>query len=383
MITSGSIRKRDAKGRSWQITIELPKDPISGKRIRRYKTIEGTKREAERAMAEYIRELEKGYHVTNSKITVSEWIDTWMDVYIEPNVSPTTLSGYQGMIRRYIKPLIGNIQVQELSTLIVQDWVNRLKVSPSSGKPMSVKTIKHTYHVLKGCMDKAVLAGIIPRSPCNRIMMPKGQKKAPVIYNQAQIKQLIAAAKGTEMELVIDMELCLGLRRGELLGLQWDDIDWENKQIHVTRNRVVVGGKSIIKEPKTESGIRTVNVPAPLLQKLHQHKSKCLANRLRMGKNYTVTDFIIVHPDGKPIYPEYLSQMFTKLQNAAGLPKCRFHDLRHLCASIMFLQGVDVKTAQQVLGHKDFTTTMNIYTHVFPSSVKEAADKVGALVFAV
>jgi len=232
-------------------------------------------------------------------------------------------------------------------------------------------------------MDKAVLAGIIPRSPCNSIMMPKGQKKAPVIYNQAQIKQLIAAAKSTEMELVIDMELCLGLRRGELLGLQWDDIDWENKQIHVTRNRVVVGGKSVIKEPKTESGVRTVNVPDPLLQKLHQHKAKCLANRLRMGKNYTVTDFIIVHPDGKPIYPEYLSQMFTKLQDAAGLPKCRFHDLRHLCASIMFLQGVDVKTAQQVLGHKDFTTTMNIYTHVFPSSVKEAADKVGALVFAV
>ena len=185
------------------------------------------------------------------------------------------------------------------------------------------------------------------------------------------------------MELVIDMELCLGLRRGELLGLQWDDIDWENKQIHVIRNRVVVGGKSIIKEPKTESGIRTVNVPAPLLQKLRQQRAKCLANRLQMGKNYTVTDFIIVHPDGKPIYPEYLSQMFTKLQDAAGLPKCRFHDLRHLCASIMFLQGVDVKTAQQVLGHKDFTTTMNIYTHVFPSSVKEAADKVGALVFAV
>ena len=128
---------------------------------------------------------------------------------------------------------------------------------------------------------------------------------------------------------------------------------------------------------------RTVNVPDPLLQKLRQHRTKCLANRLQMGKNYTVTDFVIVHPDGKPIYPEYLSQMFTKLQNSAGLPKCRFHDLRHLCASIMFLQGVDVKTAQQVLGHKDFTTTMNIYTHVFPSSVKEAADKVGALVFAV
>ena len=327
-------------------------------------------------MQEYIRELEKCHHITNSKITVSEWIDTWMDIYIEPDISPTTLSGYQGMIRRYIKPLIGNIQVQELSTLTVQDWVNHLKVFPTSGKPMSVKTIKHTYHVLKGCMDKVALAGITPRSPCVSIMMPKGQKKPPVIYNQEQIKQLIAAAKGTEMELVIDTELSLGLKRGDLLGLQWGDIDWKNKQVQIIRNRVVVGGKSILKEPKTESSIRTVNIPEQLIQKLRQHRVKCLARKMQLGKNYTDTDFIIVHPDGKPIYPEYLSQIFTKLQKVANLPKCRFHDLRHLCASIMFLQGVDVKTAQKIFGHKDFTTILSIYTYVFPSSVKETAGKV-------
>ena len=92
---------------------------------------------------------------------------------------------------------------------------------------MSAATIKHAYHVLKGSMDKAVLAGIIPRSPCTGIMLPKGQKKEAVVYDEAQIKQLLAAARGTDMELVIDMELCLGLRRGELLGLEWGDIDWD------------------------------------------------------------------------------------------------------------------------------------------------------------
>ena len=383
MITSGSIRKRkNDSGHSWQITIELPKDPITGKRVRRYKTVEGTKKEAERAMHEYIRELEKGYYVTNNKITISEWVDTWLEVYIEPNVSPTTLSGYRGMIRRYIKPVIGNMQVQQLNTLAVQAWVNGLKVSPSSGKEMSAKTIKHAYHVLKGCMDKAVLAGIIPRTPCAGIMLPKGQKKPAVIYDEVQIKQLIAAAKGTEMELVIDMELCLGLRRGELLGLQWCDLDWDKNQVSIVRNRVVVNGKSVVKEPKTENSIRTVDVPVQLMQKLRQHKTKCLANRLRLGKDYIVTDFIIVHPDGKPIYPEYLSQMFTKLQKAAGLPQCRFHDLRHLCASIMLLQGVNVKVAQSRLGHKDISTTLNIYSHVLPSSAREAAEKIGALVYA-
>ena len=124
-----------------------------------------------------------------------------------------------------------------------------------------------------------------------------------------------------------------------------------------------------------------MDVPVQLIQKLRQHKNKCLVNRLRLGQAYTVTDYIIVHPDGKPIYPEYVTQLFKKLQVKAGLPKCRFHDLRHLCAYIMLMQGVNVKVAQEHLGHKDISTTMNIYSHVRPSVAKEAAQKIGALVY--
>lgn len=382
MITTGNIQPRKSKkGRKWQITIDLPRDPVTGKRVRKYKTVEGTKKEAERAMHEFIRELEKGYYVTNNKITVAEWVDTWIEVFIAPNVSPTTLSRYQGMIRRYIVPLLGPIQVQELKPLAVQAWVNNLKISPASGNEMSASTIKHTYHILKGAMDKAVQAGVIPVSPCNGVTLPKGKKKKAVIYDQPQIQQLIQAAKGTEMELVIDMELCLGLRRGELLGLQWCDIDWENSKIKISRNRVVVDGKVIEKDPKTEAGTRTLDVPQPLMAKLKQHKTSCAEHRLALGRAYTVTDYIIVRPDGKPVYPEYLSQMLTKLQMRAGLPKCRFHDLRHLCASIMSLQGVNMKVAQERLGHKDASTTINIYTHVMSSSAKEAADKIGEFVY--
>lgn len=184
------------------------------------------------------------------------------------------------------------------------------------------------------------------------------------------------------MELVIDMELCLGLRRGELLGLWWQDIDWEKNQVHIVRNRVVVNGKSVMKEPKTANSVRTIDVPAQLMQKLRKHRMNCKANQLRLGSAYEVSDYIIVHPDGKPIYPEYLSQMLTKLQKKANLPQCRFHDLRHLCATIMLLQGVNVKVAQERLGHKDIATTMNIYSHVLPSSAREAAEKIGSLVFA-
>ena len=213
------------------------------------------------------------------------------------------------------------------------------------------------------------------------ITLPKGEKKAATVYNQEQIKQLRAAAKGTDMELVIDMELCLGLRRGELLGLQWGDVDWENSKLSVIRTRVLVNTTTVIKEPKTPTSIRTLDLPEPLLQKLRQYKAECAARQLRMGKRYTTTDFIFVHPDGRPVYPEYMTQKFTKIQNKAGLPHCRFHDLRHLCASIMLMQGVNVKAAQEILGHKDVHTTLNIYSHVMPSSLKEASDKIGSFVY--
>ena len=383
MNLSGNIVKKakTRKGQSWQLTVEMPRDPITGERKRKYKTVTGTKKEADQALRRFITELERGEYIEDNNITVSDWLQKWLEVYIVPTVSPTTLVGYKGMIRRYIDPLIGHLQVQEMNALAVQIWVNKLKVSPSSGEPLTAGTIKHTYHVLRGAMDKAVQAGLIHRSPCAGIQLPKGEKKKPVIYDETQIQQLLDFARGTEMELIIDLELCMGMRRGELLGLQWQDVNWEKNQIHIIRSRVAVDGKSVVKQPKTESGTRTLDVPEILMKKLKAYKVKCMEQKIRVGRRLVEEDFIIVHPDGKPIYPEYVSQMFTKLQKRANLPKCRFHDLRHLCASIMVKQGVEVKVAQERLGHKDITTTMNIYAHVLPGSAREAAEKIGQLVY--
>ena len=383
MNLSGNIVKKakTRKGQSWQLTVEMPRDPITGERKRKYKTVTGTKKEADQALRRFITELERGEYIEDNNITVSDWLQKWLEVYIVPTVSPTTLVGYKGMIRRYIDPLIGHLQVQEMNALAVQIWVNKLKASPSSGEPLTAGTIKHTYHVLRGAMDKAVQAGLIHRSPCAGIQLPKGEKKKPVIYDETQIQQLLDFTRGTEMELIIDLELCMGMRRGELLGLQWQDVNWEKNQIHIIRSRVAVDGKSVVKQPKTESGTRTLDVPEILMKKLKSYKVKCMEQKIRVGRRLPEEDFIIVHPDGKPIYPEYVSQMFTKLQKRANLPKCRFHDLRHLCASIMVKQGVEVKVAQERLGHKDITTTMNIYAHVLPGSAREAAEKIGQLVY--
>lgn len=380
---TGSYQKRQGKnGVSWELVAELPRDPITHKRNRRYRTVTCTsEKEAKKALRDFLSEVEGGMYVATNRTTVSQWVQTWLTVYAAPNNSPTTTDRYRGLIRRYIDPTIGNMALQDLNTIQIQAWVNSLKISPSSGKPLSASTIKHAYNIVSEAMDKAVLAEIIVKSPCNGVSLPKGEKKEAVVYDQEQMKLLVATAKGTDMELVIDMELCLGLRRGELLGLEWDDIDWENKTIKIIRTRVIANNEVIVKPPKTPKSIRTLDLPDQLLEKLRLHKAQCAARHLRMGKRYTATEFIFVHPDGQPIYPEYLTQKLTKLQKKADLPHCRFHDLRHLCASIMLLQGVNVKVAQQILGHKDINTTLNIYSHVLPSSVKEASDKVGSFVY--
>ena len=376
---TGSIR--NIKDNTWQLVAELPTDPITHKRIRKWRTIHGTKKDAQRELRKFLSEIEGGLYVATDRTTVSQWMQTWMQVYQEPINSPTTVQRYKNLIRQYIDPLIGNTALQDLNTIKVQAWVNSLKYSPATGKPLSAATIRHAYNLLSPAMDKAVDAGILAKSPCTRISLPKGEKKEAVVYDEEQMKSLIATAKGTEMELVVDMELCFGMRRGELLGLQWKDIDWDSKKLHIIRTRVVVDGEVVIKPPKTPKSIRTLDVPDMLLQKLKAHKNRCIAEQMKRGKGFSEENFVIVHPDGKPIYPEYLTQLLTKLQKRAGLPHCRFHDLRHLCASIMIRQDVNVKVAQQILGHKDIQTTLNIYAHAMPSSVKEASDKVADFLY--
>lgn len=298
----------------------------------------------------------------------------WLETFTA-NLSPTTVSRYE--------QLIDNYMLNQLNPLVVQSWVNSLKISPVSQKELSATSIKHAYHVLKGAFERATTSGLISRSPCVGITLPKGQKKAAVIYDEEQLKQLLKAAKGTEMELIVDIELSMGLRRGELLGLQWGDISWEKKQVHIKRSRVVVKGKSTIKEPKTAAGIRVIDMPDQLVQKLKLHQWKCMENKKKFGKMYNDSDFVIVYEDGTLPYPENISQRWKRLLESAGLgqSKARFHDLRHMAASIMLRQGVPMKNAKEILGHADISTTMNIYTHVLPSSAREAAEKIGSFVF--
>jgi integrase len=200
-------------------------------------------------------------------------------------------------------------------------------------------------------------------------------------YDEAEIQKLLDAAKGTDLELPLYIEVCLGLRRGELLALKYSAIDWDSNTISIIESRVTAGNEVIVKCPKTQSGKRDLIVPAHLMKMLYLQHSQYLQQKLRLGGDFTHSDLVICQPNGKPYHPDHFAKKFRKLLKDHGLRKIRFHDLRHTNASLMIASGIDIKVAQQRLGHSDVTTTLNIYSHVLQRSNQEAANTLDSLIF--
>ncbi len=380
MNISYHIRQRGKS--SYQIVVELPVDHTNGKRKRIYKTVHGSKKLAEKTARTIVQQLETQTYVAPNKISVKDCMNFWYEM-ISMDKSPTTLNGYEYQVDKYIIPMIGDILVQNLTSAHVQTWVNQLcKRSPVSDKPLSAKTVRNIFLNLSAAMNKAVAMGFIMKNPCDNVTLPKAQKHETQIYDEAGIKKLIQAAQGTDMEVPIMLELSLGLRRGELIALRWENVDLNNGIIYICENRVEgKNGEVITKAPKSAAGIRHIPMTGSIVKILRRHYIRFLEIKLKYNVGNNMDDYVICQPNGQPYKPFSLSKKFRKLLEKNGLQHMRFHDLRHLNASIMLSQGISPKVAQQRLGHSDFSTTMNIYSHVMKSVENEAAKKLDNVLF--
>lgn len=381
---TASIRKRTRKDGSsvYQITVELPSNSLTGKRNRKYETYK-TKREAERRKTEILAELAQGTYLRDNPITVSEWMDKWLKEYIEGRISPTTLATYQIQIRLYIKECLGHIRVQDLDNLMVQEWINRIAASsPSSGRPLSEKMQKNVLANLRAAMDKAVLIGLIHKNPCVGAEVVHTKKVKFQTYSMEEIAMLMDAAKGTDLELGVHMELCLGLRRGELLALRMSDIDWEQAKISISKSRVCVNGVVMEKDTKTEAGNRILDIPPQLMEQLKLRRLQVLEQKLSAGISFLDDPYLISKNQlGEPFYPNYYSQKFHKLLQKNCLRRIQFHKLRRVNASLMAAQGIQPKTIQARLGHEDAKFSLDVYTHAMEESNKQAAQIIGDAIY--
>ena len=271
----------------------------------------------------------------------------------------------------YIIPQIGNIPLNTLNANRIQQWVNGLI---EDGK--ASQTIRNAYNIIHPALTKAVQIGMIPRNPCEGVELPKREVREQKVYDSNNIRNALDAARGTDMYLFVLLFFTLGLRRGEMDALKWDNIDLENNIVHVTENRVVAKKDLITKAPKSHAGKRSISISGETVTALKEAREQYEADKLRFGKAFHDEGYVIRQENGLPFRPDSLAQKWRRFIAKNDLPAIRLHDMRHSSATALIEAGVSPKVVQERLGHSDVATTLSIYTHVTKAMDRQAAEKI-------
>ena len=366
----GNIRKR--KDGRWEGRFTAGHDPSTGKQV--IKSVLGkTQAEVKEKLKKAMEDTKKVDFTKTGKYTVGIWMDEWFENVAKIKVRASSHQTYKGYIDNHIKPNIGNIPIEKLTTMDLQKFYRKLLTkgrierieSKDQPKGLSAKTVRNINQAISSAMDFAVAQKIISENPCKAVALPKLEHKEMQTIPAEQLQAFLQEAKATGVYEMYYIELATGLRRGELLGLKWQDIDWKNGLIKVRRQVARVDGQINEAPLKTKNSYRTVTISQQAIEVLKAQKKK------------TNDTYVFPSPNGGPISPDSVNNMLKRVLARAGIPKVRFHDLRHTFATIALQNGVDIKTVSGMLGHFSAGFTLDTYAHVTTSAQKEAAQTMG------
>ena len=366
----GNIRKR--KDGRWEGRYTAGRDPVNGKQI--FKNVLGkTQAEVKEKLQKALAQARKIDFTKTGKYTVTMWMNEWFENVAKIKVRPSSHQTYRGYIDHHITPNIGNIPLEKLTTMDLQKLYRKLMTkgrverveAKQQPKGLSAKAVRNINQVISSALDFAVAQKIIPENLCKAVALPKVEHKEMQTIPAEQLQAFLQEAKATGVYEMYYIELATGLRRGELLGLKWTDIDWKNGIIKVRRQVARVDGQIVEAPLKTKNSYRTVTISQQAIEVLKQQKEK------------TNDEYVFPSPNGGPISPDSVNNMLKRVLARAGIPKVRFHDLRHTFATIALQNGVDIKTVSGMLGHFSAGFTLDTYAHVTTAAQKEAADTIG------
>ena len=366
----GSITQR---GDKYRVCFDYGVDR-SGRRVRKYRTFD-TKRDATRAFNEHKVKMDKGTQVLPSEYTFAQWLDYWYKDIILPQIEETTAYGYRGMIENYLKPQLGEIRLQKLTARDIQQYYTWLM----DEKELSPNTVIKHHNLLTNTLNAAERQEYITKNPMRAVSPPKKRQREAKFYTPEQLGILLDKAVGTRLELPVFICAYLGLRRGELCGLRWSDVDLEHKTITIENTRTQAGKKEIEKGTKTASSTRTLYLPDTLCDMLKAAKEHQQACRAEYKNAYDDNDYVVVMEDGRPFRPNYLSELFGKFLADNDLPKIVLHELRHTFASLSNQAGIPAYNIGKALGHSTPATTQKIYTHLLDQTHTQAVEGVAAI----
>ena len=366
----GSIRKR--KDGRWEGRYVVGHDPITGKMISR-NVLGKTQAEVKEKLRTAIENSKRLDYTQTGKYTVGQWMDEWFEAYAKVKVRPSSHQTYKGYIENHIKPNIGDIPIEKLTSLQLQKFYRLLLTegriprieSEKQPRELSAKTVRNINQVISSAMDMAVRHKLILTNPTEGCELPKVEHREMKTLPAERLGAFLREAKESGVYELYYMDLATGLSRGELLGLKWEDVDLQNGIIHVRRQVARVDGEVKELPLKTKNSYRNISISqdaVAMLTEMEAHRS---------------SDYVFPSSTGGPISPDSVNNMLHRVLKRAGLPSIRFHDLRHTFATLALQNGVDIKTVSGMLGHFSAGFTLDTYAHVTTSAQKEAARTMG------
>ena len=358
---------------------------LDGKQIVKTKMVDArSSLEARRKYSEFESDVLKGKYAYDSRMKVAELCDLWLHDYVEVRLAPKTIASYKTQIKLRIKPGLGHIRLTELKPVDIIRFMNELETTRTrfdskKREQVSDRVLSDVFKILSSMLTDAVEWQMVPENPCEKVPHPKVRKKKIHLPPEDVIRKILAAVRLLDIKhrVMILLPIYTGIRVGEMLGLQWKDIDFEKKVISVIRSNQRVGKKLITKEPKTEGSVRKVSFGDGIGVLLAEYKSWQDAEKQTLGTQWHCMEeaWVFTKWNGLPMGATTPTQFWSKFLEKNGFPHMRFHDLRHLSATILIAAGVPIKSVSARLGHTQISTTMDIYADALESVDRAAADK--------
>ena len=326
-------------------------------------------------------ELEDGVYIDAKKTSVSDYLDKWI-ASIKGSVSSTTYERYKQLCEKHLKPTIGNIALNKLQAIRISELYS---VALESGRidgngGLSKQTVLHMHRVLKRALSQAVKWGLLSRNPCDAVdNIPKPNKKERLTFTTEETLSLLEQLNGNPLYLPVLIAVTTGMRRGEILGLRWKDIDLDKKRFYI--RQIVIETREYgleVKQPKTDSSSRTIALPQIAIDAIKKYRVEQAELCLQLGKGLTPESMLFDEFSGLNV-PNRITINFRSFIKAHGFKHVTFHDLRHTHATHLLEQNIHPKIVSERLGHSTIALTMNTYSHVMPTMQEEAANKVDEL----